>query len=591
MSIETFISVILDSLLYGATAIVLSLGSREFRLYNLACGAWVVLGGWLATLVLVHTTSFEAPGNYWLVLCTVGAIILQVGIPFLKTERILSHPLAYLFTSLGIGLFLINFVPATLLNGSYSSVPFSRTKWSIIIFIAFSCLVSMIVLKILQSKWWADLAINLRLERTGWRFSGRLASLILLEILLFLVIGAVGLHIHRGHFYRAETRTIIPILAVFLSKANPWRGAATSFFVVFLGHLIVAISPHFLGVNLSNYAEIIALSTLIIFSIIRHPPFGRSRVAPIIHGLPGRIDRLGYGYEFWRILASAITFVITSLVLIVARILFPEHIPQFSMNLSLFVASLVTIAWIIQRYFGVRTIALPTIGMLALYILYHCADKPLICVLGVGGLMATAVLFMWYLRVLDHETALLLDLSAVLCIYLFVKNTPKISGTDEALILTSGWIDVLSKFQVAIMQIVVMICLFFVPIFFGHLRKSRAYILGLASLKVGCLNGIRIWRAFSLLISIPIGITIALTILFHLSSVPISVSRMHIEDGLVVLLFGYLMHRGHYVLTYVGVFLLYGYLFLAAARWDIQSGAILGMCLILTPLLLKPRIK
>ena len=90
MTTNTLVVAILDSLLYATTAIVLSLASREFRLYNLACGAWIVTGGWLGAMVIGSITGVATAANWWLVPFAVFALLTQIGITFLTIERILN---------------------------------------------------------------------------------------------------------------------------------------------------------------------------------------------------------------------------------------------------------------------------------------------------------------------------------------------------------------------------------------------------------------------------------------------------------------------------------------------------------------------
>ncbi len=456
-------------------------------------------------------------------------------------------------------------------------------------FLGFVVCTAIIVWRIFQSKWWADLAINFRLSQIGHKRSKRLAGLVFLEILLYITIGALSFYVHKGHFAGAEMRTIMPILSVFLFRFNPWKGAAASFFVVFLGYLVVAYAPQVHGVDLNEYPDVFGLGVLIGLSIFHYKPFGATRISPVVSNLPRRIDRLGHGSEFRQIIVGFSAFVALGSVLLIASKLFSSKVSMFNVNLALFISCLVTLSWLIQRLIGIRTVALPAIGMCSIYIIYYYNHNPFVAVVALACLLGVTIFLLWCVRILEHEPAMVVDLALVLCVSSLIRNTPAISGADEILNFRTSWVSALDPYLTAVLQMTIVLIVSGVAIAASHCHQARARVLALANFKVGLLNGFGIGRDFSLFAALPLIIIVGSVLLFHLSSVPISISRLRLEEGLIVLLFGYIMYRGHALIAYAGILALYGFLFLALAKYGIQSGTILGLSLIVTPLILKPR--
>ena len=94
-------SLLADVSLSAAVTGVISITARGFRMYNLACGAWVVLGGW-AWHCLTSSTGSQVHAHWFLLIAAVA--VLHIALPRLLSRSLPHEPASYVFATLGVAL-------------------------------------------------------------------------------------------------------------------------------------------------------------------------------------------------------------------------------------------------------------------------------------------------------------------------------------------------------------------------------------------------------------------------------------------------------------------------------------------------------
>lgn len=569
-------TIILDSCLYALTTIVISITSRELRLYNLAAGAWLVLGGWMGAITMGTLKGTSVPVLNSIVLCCFFLIILQAGIPYLLGQKIRINPLTYLFVSLGMALIITNVVPAFFLKSSSVTIPFERSTFGIFLFAILSFVISCLVFWLFRSPFWAYLVLKFRINLFSPKLRLRISFLIFGEILGLLLLGATGFYIHKGQFGTAEYHTIIPILSVFATKGNPWRAAIWSLIVVIAGHLIVAFLPPILGIRVNDYYRVLPIIFLLVFVIIKSRPVRPLISARAIESIAPRVVKLIKDPESYRIIKGGGLLISLTIITLVLVIIFPQYFTNEDIHRALLVSVFATISWIILKYLGVMTISLPIIGAISVYAIYHLENHITIQIIFLILLIMFSAHFLWWLRVLKNEPALVVDLSLVICIHQLIKSTPQISDPEEILFFKLPFLESLDSIIISVVQLMIILIMFFLTILVACKPRLRAFVLGLGNFKAGVLHGISVKLAFYLTAFILFAVTIFSSVIYHLISGTILISETTLEAGLTVLLFGYLMHRSPYI-AFLVIFLYYSLLRWVISGTGVSSGVFLGI--------------
>lgn len=551
----------LDGALYFGTAVVLSLTSREFGLYNLAGGAWLVLGGWLAALMLAG--GHPLPLNSSLLPVFLFLLLFQAASPVLLGNRLRKNPLSYLFVSLGVALVVIHVGGTYLLSSSGSSVPVDQSTWSVVAFLTFGGLSICAVFFLFQSPWWSRLVIRFRSSDTQGTLTRSLSALVFVELAGLLILGGSTYYVHKGIFGAAEYRTIIPILALVATKGRPIRAGLLSFVVVVLSHGVVALGPIIFDVSVAQYAKVIAILSLLLAVLFRSWPDDARNFAQMLPTIPPRLGSwLIWQDDYYRgHLFGLVAFLGAAGLLAVVTYSVPTSWSSDDLTFALWIVGLSVICAMAQRFLGIQTIAWPAVGLLPIYCFVLAQESVFWLVILLGAFFMLWTFYGWSLRVLKHEPALVVDLAFVTCIHQVVKSSTVLSGTNEVIIFSPPFLDAVETAHVSGFLVGTVVFLMIASAAMGRHPWLRAGVLGLANFQLGRFHGLHVKVLFFAAIATLSVLVSSATAARYLVSETVTSRFLSVEWGLSILLLGHLLQKAKLVLGLpfiLGVFGLFG---------------------------------
>lgn len=577
------LSILGDGTLYAAIAAVLALTSREFGLYNLASGAWLVLGGWMVYACARSQPSHSLIMNPWVLLLFLPLVALQVVSPVILKDRLRGNALSYLFVTLGAALVITNVAPTWLLSSAGATIPLQRTFNAVAMFFFCCCVSASLVLLVFQSQSWAKLVIGFRVPGSPVPPWKGLSALIGLEQVLLIALGAAGFFVHKGVFGSAEYRTVIPILALVASQSRPLVASLLSFVVVAASHIIIAASPNISGIILSPYARVMAILLLLLVVLIRALPRRPLDAAQRISSVPPRV-----GAQFWRdpigrqfILGAVAILALAAISFAVWRVR-PALLAEEDFHRAVFITVLALTSWVAQRHLGVSTITWPAIGVLPLFLFAASAS-----VISAGIIVGLILFHLWSLRVLRHEAALLVDLAALVSMHQIVKTSSSLSGENEVLFFRGRSALDVSDGTLLLLQIGLALGLLAFALGSSCRPRLRAISLGLSNLRLGLHHGMAVRRLFLMGISCLAAISMVSTASFHTVSESLTASELSLENGLLVFLLGYFFLRRGPAPPVVFIFAVYVICGSLLSGHGVMFRVALGLALMALPFLLR----
>jgi hypothetical protein len=568
------IDIFLDALLYGATTIVISLTSREFGLYNLAAGAWLVVGGWLCSFFIGLWTHAPVPVSPWIFVLFIVPAVLQISSPLVLRSGLCESPLVYLLVSLGVALTVTTVGEALLLRTSASTIPFNEGGGLLMLIIGAGALIS--IRGITHSQRWAQTVIQFRIGSADPPLWRQIAKLLLVELLLLLLLGGSAYRVHKGIFSSAEYRTVIPLLAIIAMNSRLVSSACLSSCVVAGAHLI-----ELSGTRLAGYSAPVTIVVLAFFVLVKNWPISaivQSRQIGSFRTRKVSADIFGDQCFFGLIVFVLLLFGCALLLGWSSDVL----------ERTLFLAALAMLSWLAQTYLGVLSITWPVLGTLVVYLALLVKPTPLalLTLLVCGSLVWAA--YLWCLRVLKMQPALLVDLSFVVCLYQIVRKTAPISGSESVRMFAFGAM-IPSSFAIIVPTVVIIGSL--VLVYFSDRRsRMRAFAFGLANFPLGYLHGVPVMRIFMTLGALLAASSVLTVAAYHTSQPGIVPSELSVGTGLIVLLFGAFMLRWGPGYGLAALFAFYVGLASIMSRYGIIMNGIIGLALIVlafSPRLLK----
>jgi hypothetical protein len=572
-----------DGALYAAVAATLALTSREFGLYNLASGAWLVLGGWIVQSWVGLQPGHGAILNPWVLLFFLPLAALQIMSPLILRARLRGNVLSYLFVTLGGALVVTNVAPTWLLSSSGMTIPLQRSMHAVLVFFICCCASALLVLVVFRSQLWARLVISFRVAGNHNQLWAGLSFLIGLELFLLIALGAAGFFVHKGVFGSAEYRTVIPILALVASRSRPVVASVLSLVVVVASHIIIAASPNISGLVLSPYARATAILLLLLVVLVRALPRRPLDSAQRITSVPPRVSTKFLSERGGRqLILGGITIVVLAAVSVIAWRLRPYLLAEEDFHRAVFVSVLALTSWVAQRHLGISTITWPAIGVLPVFLYAVSASVMSVCI--IVGLI---LFHLWSLRVLRHEAALLIDLAALVSLHQIVKTSPSLSGDNEILFFHGRSAIGVSNGTLLILQICLSLGLLAFVLGSACLPRLRAISLGLSNLRLGLHHGIAVRRIFLLGISSLAAIAMLATASFHAISESVTVSELSLENGLLVFLLGYFFLRRGPILPITFIFAIYVICGSLLSGHGVMFRVVLGLAFMTLPFFLR----
>ena len=561
------IAVFFDALLYAATVKVLSLGSREFGLYNLAGGAWLVLGGWMAATAAGPLVGAPAPVRPWVFALFLLPALLQVAAPLVLGNKIAilrDSPLVYLFITLGIALVILSVGPGLLLENFGDTIPIQQGWWGWLFLALCSALVAGVVYRVFNGRRWARLVIDFRVAQPGNRLPLRLSALLMLELVLLLVLGAAGYQVHKGIFQTAEYRTVIPVLCLAIFSSSPGRAALLSFVIVAGSHLLDAWVP-----PLTGYSIPVAIAALIIAVLVRNLP--RETVVDNNATAPAPQRSLSPGED--SVVVGAVIFTVLTFFATLALSWSSEVL---LLHRTLLVAVIVTVSWIAQRHLGVLSIAWPVLATVAVYVVEALEGRPFYMAATIILGAAAWACYVLTLRLLSKESALVVDLSVVICIHHVVLNSTAIAGATNVKLLSYS----APSWGVITLQVALVITSLGLLYWANRDGVWRGSALGLVNFKLGNFHGVSVVPVFVGTAGALALVAIISTVGYHVLPTPVSPDELSMAAGLSVLLIGNFMHIKGPAPGFLVVFLVYGLMGALLVGRGILSGAAVGLAFV-----------
>lgn len=573
----------LDAALYAACAAALSRSARSFRLYNLAAGSWIVVGGWCASWIAGLWTGVEVPVRPWLFLVFGLLAALQILLPRFVRSGLYNSPLPYLLCSLGIALSVNNLGPDLLLSAHGSTIPFEGSDAGSAV-----CVLLMIVIiggitVFGDTQAHARSVLRFRAHRSSDRDWASMSNLLLLEILLLLMLGAAGMQGHKGVFGAAEYRTVIPLLAVVAGSAHPLTSALLA--------LILALATHALNARIpliTGYAAPITILLLAGLSVARARPWPWVLKARSLGCVTPRSEA-----AIWppgRLVLGALVLMVLTAIGCLAAGAYP--VPS---QRAVWLGVLATTAWLSVRHLGVLSVGWVAPGVLSIYAALMAQEFLAVsfwpAIVGCAALIATVwALYLLVLRALSPSIALLVDLSALVCLHHYVLSSTTISGAENVRAL--GHLLPSDTIAMACIggQSLMAGALFILAFFAAEQRTARAGVLALVNPAVGLQHGLPSGPLFFTAALGLGGVAIVSTIGYHSVQPILTPSQLSLGLGLGVALFGELMYVRGPGLGYVGVALFFGVLQAVMVGTGTYMDTALGMAFVLVAYASRVRI-
>jgi len=549
----------LDALVFAVCTVVLCLGSREFGLFNLAAGGWIVLGGWLATSIRGWLTDTFVPVHPWPFMLFGGLAGLQCLCPFLLGEALRLRPLVYLFFTVGITLCINTFGPAFLLKNYGSVIASDLGLWGTICTLIGAFAAFCVPMLTFRSSLWARLVIDFRI---GAAPPSHIAGLLFLEIVLLVLIGATAGQVHKGIFASTEQRTVVPILGLLSMQCRPVASAMVSFLAVLAGHFSAAkVSA------LAGHSVPVTIGLLLLLALVRNWPqsslLGARSIAPVPP--PTAIRTLSRG----SIPLGAVVFLtlvgIAVLTLGASSELFQR---------ALFLSVLVVISCTAQRHLGIRSVAWPAIATLATYTVLEVRDNAFFLFIALIASSIAWSFYLWSLRVLRPEAALVVDLALIVCLHHWLTHS-RLPGPENVRIFHLSAFAAAPAMVLATCQVLVGLSLLALLLSAGMGHELRALSLGLCNFRLAIHHGIAVRLVFCAVAFTLVILAAWSGVILHVAYPIVSPAQMTLLIGLTVMLFGDLMTAVGPAVSFAGIFAIYILLERVAVRYgDLLGGGI-----------------
>jgi len=515
----------LFALLFASIALAICMTSAELHLHNLASGAVVVLGGWIAAELLPSTTAHQT--TTWWLLPIVGAITALAALPLFAKDSLRQHPLLYLLASLGVALVVSSIAQGFYLPSSSATLaPFDSRGAQLALALLGTFATVIVSCIVFQSKRWHQLVIEWRVSDDPSVWKGA-AILVIVQHALLLCIGACFTAAHRGLVGAAEYKTILAILAVFAVRFRPVQAAILAGSVG-AGILVIDASGTCLGGWSEPIAAVVVASIVVYRFRQRLPLITARRVVPVVARRTTRGAILLAGGAFLFTLLGAITQA------------YKDGWGSVHVHQAAALVVLVVVAWVTYRILGVLTIAWPMITGIAFYLVCHLETEPVLLLVCLVTFVVACAAYLYFLRILPETASLVIDLSIVLILHHVIMTSEIISGAHNMLIAAYPSALALSSRNAAIVQGVTAALPILLLIGLGSHGALRARILSVANFSAGARHGQRPISTFLVIACIVVAMSVLSTFVYHTQKDSISPAEVAVIRGLEVLLFAYI---------------------------------------------------
>lgn len=552
------VQIFLNSLLYGATAGILSLTIRDIGYFNLASGSWILAGGWLYSIFVGYVSGVNLPvESYWVFVLAILLLgVVHIMLPVVLGRTFKENPIFYLFLSLGVALLLNNVVPIYGLEGYNEQIP-AKISAAISPWVYLVVILGIVVSAtyLLNTKYYNRLAISVRRQSPPDGVWYNVGMLLLAEVVLLIILGGASTFVHNGMFGSAEYRTIVPLLAALSLRGRPIRSALLASSVVLFFSIVIVVTSRIGSLSLSGYSQSVTIFVLLVFALLMQWHRGTFAFKRHIDSLTSYIDSISFqnDAQFRGRLGSITFLVIISLAAyFAAKNLDVLNIPE--LYSSLHVLSLSLAGWLAYSYFGVLTIGWIYIGALASYI-FLLQSVPYSIILSLVTFYIFAW-YTWYIRHLTLEAGIVTDLAVFAFLHSFLVSTPSIVDVQNSRQFTVGLSEILSSRVVALF-LIFSIILYPIFAFLFDYKTFRPVTLSLTNFEIGYQHGVRIKRWFLLGIFAFTLVASCSSILFYSLQENIATDTFPLSKALSIILFSFMFERAGIKVGSLIVFLLF----------------------------------
>ena len=575
---------ITHALLYATVTGVLLISHREFALFNLSAGVWVVLGGWAASTFASVFTAGDVPVNTgWLILAlTLG--LGQTATPLVLRERI-SNPLLYMTGTIGFAIVTMSLGSNFVLAHAGATIPFGYSSIVTTTFFAVTIAILLGVSRLTTSIRWANAVFAFRYGKkfAAWR---GLSLLLLLEWLLLLLVGACSYSVHKGVFGQAELITIIPVLSLLATNSHRWHAPLLAFALAFAPHAVE------LGVIWGSGNGGLQSSNLVAYTIVAF-------LALIVIGQRDRF-RLSSRRNQWlpqicnapqlQRLRGNLVFALLSVALVPVAVAMLSPQLKYACFETIWVLGCASLSFVAMRYLGVLSIAWPSIGGTFVYAYVVCGNTALFWVIVAPALAMSWCFYLWTLRVITLQFAMLIDLASVVALHAFALSTPRVTGLFEQaeVVVLAG---IRARHWVLLVGELVVVYGMFGAAYLGASRsRMRQYALALVNPSYGESNGVSVVQVFFYCATLLVAAAALLALCYfgQVGTITPS-SSLSVLVGISAMLIGVCFNRFPALETVIGVFVAYFVLRTVALGGPLHE-IVIGLAFVMLVFLVPKRV-
>jgi hypothetical protein len=552
--------------LYGGIAAIISLTARGFRLYNLASGAWVVLGGWVWYWLKSQAGTVVPVDPPWFLLLAVIACI-QVALPWILRQQLVQNQIAYVFATVGIALLLDGAAPALLLK-SYSAVigiQGSVVHDAVVVGVALAIVA--FCMTIIRSARYAKACVCFRLDG-GHRDARLLAGLVGCEIGLLLVLGAASSSVHHGLLSSSFFRSIVPVLALLMTGRRPVPTILIAGTAPAAAYLLGKTVPGVAGVSMPFVIGV--LGCIAIAMSIRSGARRAGRTS--LGGVLEHPDTWGLRNRNLRGLLALM------MIGVILHFGFRLDAPD-SAN-TVWMMALAVSGMLILGYLGVFTVSVPIAGALGAYAVISLRQWPLALCAALLLLGVAWVSYIFLLRTMQEDYAVVADLALILAIGYFIMSTSAISGVEGIRLFGSGrWEFGATGWAMATLGSGAfgMASVYSSSV----IPNLRTRVVGLQLGESGRAHGAPKRLMLTISMSLAAAIGVAGSFAYYSGTGSIAANSMSLERGLAVMVLASLMLRTDPIIALVAVFALFTLIAGAATGMGTLVYAGLGLGLVI----------
>lgn len=560
--------------LYASICSVLSLGTKSGRLFNLAAGQWVVIGGWLIFGVLSIETNVVIDWRLFLSVIPGLVGVLLVLVSAIERTYIIE-PQYYSLLTLGSGL-LQGVVVEEVLGSPIAYIQILPKSPHLQMFMVWLPLIALIVaisipLLFYRLPFGTRLLYSVSLERRSERINLRpkvyIFIMLVTEIVALILIGGLQVFDHKGTLLRAEELTVVGILGVAAAKGDVIKSAMLGG----LAGLISILVPLFLP-SWTFGGTPLAMIVLMLIAIVNNLDRFQKFEAPIA--------RTSVKTWLWSPKPSlgAIDYpLLAGIIVTITTLGWTSTWESYVYSQVIFVSALVLLASYSQKWLGLPLLILPTLASAVVYILVATSSTERLGVHPIFTLVFLVLIvivfaFIFYLlRIVKEDYALVMAITIAVFFHSLFRDLSFFDGADGHVTVNFPYFrEILSdgrlKYWAILLTLLLVIIL---PLIARKSSRVRYCIIAMRDLIFAESRGYKTTIIFIVLSSVFIAIVIMVSFVHYAFTGSINHETASLWNCLLVFFLGLAANRAGGLVGVTMVFLLFGFIdvYLSSNTW------------------------